>query len=229
MSRIEATRRRREPVVSVVSDFFADSALTVALDLRQPAAYLALLPAAEFGRQVGVDIDWLPVVVAPLKAPTAPAPDDDRSVLHRRRRARALAREIEVYADVQGLVVRDYYRDPDPSAFNLAWLWVRERARARSFDFLSDAFARYWAGRFDPSDGASAERLVDEHGVDAAGFSAWRATDGPASAERVAAALAERGVARAPSYLVGDELFVGRQHLPMIRWILEGRRGRGPI
>ena len=28
---------------------------------------------------------------------------------------------------------------------------------------------------------------------------------------------------------VDGEYFVGRQHLPMIRWILEGRQGAGPI
>ena len=28
---------------------------------------------------------------------------------------------------------------------------------------------------------------------------------------------------------VGDEIFIGRQHLPMIGWILDGRVGPGPI
>ena len=44
--------------------------------------------------------------------------------------------------------------------------------------------------------------------------------EGPRELRRVAAALREAGVQLTPAYLVGDELFVGRQHLPMIRWIL---------
>ena len=41
--------------------------------------------------------------------------------------------------------------------------------------------------------------------------------------------LTARGVNSAPTFVVGDELFRGRQHLPMIRWILGGRAGPGPI
>jgi hypothetical protein len=29
--------------------------------------------------------------------------------------------------------------------------------------------------------------------------------------------------------VVGDEYFIGRQHLAMIRWLLADRPGRGPI
>jgi 2-hydroxychromene-2-carboxylate isomerase len=34
---------------------------------------------------------------------------------------------------------------------------------------------------------------------------------------------------QAPGFVVEDEVFYGRQHLPMIRWILEGRSGPVPI
>ena len=39
----------------------------------------------------------------------------------------------------------------------------------------------------------------------------------------------ERGLARAPTTLIDAEVFVGRQHLPMIRWILAGQDGPPPI
>jgi hypothetical protein len=48
-------------------------------------------------------------------------------------------------------------------------------------------------------------------------------------AAELAALLRDRGVSGVPCYLVEDEVFLGRQHLPMIRWILGGRRGPGPI
>ena len=42
--------------------------------------------------------------------------------------------------------------------------------------------------------------------------------------------IAERGLnAGSPAYFVDDEFFWGGQHLDMIRWILAGREGRGPI
>lgn len=44
-----------------------------------------------------------------------------------------------------------------------------------------------------------------------------------------ASGLREMGVFDVPAYLVEDDLFLGRQHLPMIRWLLTGRRGPAPI
>ena len=49
------------------------------------------------------------------------------------------------------------------------------------------------------------------------------------AAAEVARRLSEAGVFQTPAYLLGDEVFIGRQHLPLIRWRLEGERGPGPI
>jgi len=203
--------------------------LRVLLDIRHPLAYLALHPAAAFARELGIAIDWLPLVVPPLHPPSAPGPADDRGVRHRRYRAQAIAREIETYAAVQGLVLRDLYRDPDPSAVNLGWLWIRERRPERLEAYLAQAFRSYWARELDPSSDTAVAALVEALGGDGSAFRSWSAGDGEAAAAALAAELRERGLRAVPCYLVEDEVFVGRQHLPMIRWILEGRSGPVPI
>ena len=43
---------------------------------------------------------------------------------------------------------------------------------------------------------------------------------------RVLARWREAGVVEAPAYLVGDEVFIGRAHLPMIEWIYQARKAR---
>lgn len=212
------------PVTALDSD-----GLAVLLDLRSPFSYLALHPAVAFGKELGIEIDWLPLTTPPLKPPSAPAPGDDRGVLHRRHRARAIAREIEVYGRAQGLVLRDLYRDADAGAFDLAWLWLREHDPARLPAFLGEGFRAYWSLELDPSSTAAIAALLAATGGPTAGFDDWCAEDGPKTAARVADELRERGLSAVPGYLVDGELFHGRQHLPMIRWILAGRRGPGPI
>jgi len=203
--------------------------LSVLLDIRHPFAYLALHPAAALAGELGIEINWLPLRVPPLTPPSAPAPDDDRGTRHRRYRAQALAREIETYADAQGLVLREYYRDGDPAAVDLGWLWVRERHPEQLFAYLAEAFRAYWTLALDPSDEAAVAALVASLGGDGGAFRAWCGDDGPATAAALAAELRERGLFGVPGYLVEDEVFLGRQHLPMIRWILEGRSGPVPI
>jgi 2-hydroxychromene-2-carboxylate isomerase len=203
--------------------------LSVLLDIRQPQAYLALQPAAWLAAECAIEINWLPVVVPPLKAPSEPAVGDDRGVRHRRIRSQAVAREIATYADAQGLLIEEYYRDGDPGPFNLSWLWVRQRHPAHLFDYLREAFRAYWALELDVADDRAVAGLLERCGVGGPQFDSWKRDAGVGIASGLAEELRERGVSRAPAYLIEDELFIGRQHLPMIRWILGGRRGRGAL
>jgi 2-hydroxychromene-2-carboxylate isomerase len=202
---------------------------SVLLDVRHPMAYLALPPTAALARELGVEVNWLPLEVPALHPPSDPRPDDDRGTRHRRYRAQALAREIETYAPVHGLVLREYYRSPDPAAVNLAWLWLREREPERLEPFLTEAFRAYWALELDPSSAEQVAAHARALGADALALASWCASEGPAAAGELARELRERGLSGCPCYLVEDEVFYGRQHLPMIRWILEGRCGAVPI
>jgi len=206
-----------------------DARLTVLLDVRHPLAYLALHPTIELARHHGLEVNWLPVLAPPLHAPSRPHPDDDRGVRHRRIRAQAIAREIETYGQAQGLVVREYYRAPDPTALNAGWLWVRAHARNRLEDYLVRVFRAYWACELDPSETKAVAPIISALDADEGAFEIWSRERGAASLASLAEELAQRGIGGAPCYWIDGELFLGRQHLPMIRWILAGRSGRGPI
>ena len=206
-----------------------DSRLSVLLDIRHPLAYLALYPTIELARGEGVEINWLPIRVPPLNAPSAARPDDDRGIRHRRIRAQAVAREIESYANAQSLVLRDYYRDADPTAAYAGWLWLREHSRERLEDYLTEVFRAYWALELDPGDEKAISKILESLDTDTAGFEAWAVDRGSASALALTEELRERGLSGAPIYLIDSEVFLGRQHLPMIRWMLGGKEGPGPI
>lgn len=105
--------------------------LTVLLDLRHPLAYLALAPARDLGRELGIAINWLPLATPTLRPPTLSASDEDRGTRHRRHRAQAIAREIEIYARQQDLLLSGYYRSGDAEAATRGWLWIRDRNPAQ--------------------------------------------------------------------------------------------------
>jgi 2-hydroxychromene-2-carboxylate isomerase len=211
----------------------ANASLTVVLDIRYPQAYLALGPAMAFARERGLSVDWLPLSVSTLKPPEALAEGEGegRGVRHRRFRAQQIAREIEVYADAQGLRLQDIYRAGDSLAFNRGWLWMRHHHGERLVDYLSEAFRAYWAVEFDPAIETDVATLVDSLVGDGAGeaFRSWSQREGSVVAEKVAEDLRGQGVFGVPSFLVEGEIFLGRQHLPMIDWVLGGRAGEIPI
>jgi 2-hydroxychromene-2-carboxylate isomerase len=203
--------------------------LTVLLDARHPFAYLALEPTRALAKELGIEVDWLPSIGQPLHAPSLPGPADGRGIRHRRIRALAIAREIEVYSSAQGLVLRDYYRAPDPTSLNVAWLWIREFRPLLLESFLRNAFRAYWSLELDPSNPEDLADLIASLGAASIEFRKWEGGIGRARVAALQESIRARGLNGSPCYLVEDEVFYGRQHLPMIRWILTGKRGKGPI
>ncbi len=203
--------------------------LSVLLDLRYPFAYLALHPAIAFAESRAIEINWLPITVPCLKPPTAERPGDGRGIRHRRHRAHAVAREIEIYAQTQGLTLREYYRNEAVEAANLGWLWLRDRFPGRLQPYLVELFRAYWSRELDAANAKQIVALIDSLGADGAAFFSWSGSDGPAVAAAVAKELQDQGLFQAPAYVFEDEVFYGRQHLPMIGWILDGRSGPIPI
>jgi 2-hydroxychromene-2-carboxylate isomerase len=214
--------------VSLSADFEL-ARLSVLLDVRHPFAYLALRPAIAFAHSLGIEVNWLPLTAPTLNPPTAEREGDDRGTRHRRYRAQAIEREIETYAAAQGLALRGYYRDGSAEAANLGWLWLRHRDRGKLETYLTELFRAYWSLELDASNQEQVAAVLESLGADAAAFRDWCSDGGKAAAAALAGELQARGLFQVPAYLVEDEVFYGRQHLPMIRWMLDGRRGPVPI
>lgn len=203
--------------------FLATAALTVALDIKNPECYLALGPTRALARELDLDVDWLPLVTSPPR----PAPaGDDRGARHKRRRVAYRAMDLARYAQVQGLIIRELDRTPDSTLAGMAMLAARSHSDAALHGFLDRAFERYWNVELDLEDHGAIRAILAEVGV--AEFDP-DSNPGREAFAALGASLGAAGLFNAPAYLVEDEVFQGRAHLPMIRWILTGRTGPGPI
>jgi 2-hydroxychromene-2-carboxylate isomerase len=203
--------------------------LTVAIDIRHPFAFLALGPTIEFGRELDIAINWLPRAGEPLRAPSTSGPDDDRGIRHRRSRAQMIAREIAVYAEAQDLKIEAPYRNDPADTAHMAFLYTRAHAAAQLEPFLVEMFRLYWACELNANDRIEVASVVANFGGSANDYLEWSASEGATALEQVAADLNEVGAVSAPSYIACGQAFQGRQHLPMIRWLLEGESGPIPI
>ena len=205
----------------------ASPVLVVAIDFKQPQSYLALGPTRDLARSCGVELDWRPFAVPALTAPRPESPGDDRTARHLRFRARYLERDLERYAAAQGLVLRDLYRAPDTSLAGMGLLFAQRSAGPAAADaYLDRVFTRYWSEHLDLEDERAIRGVLAEAGADAAAFDVDAARP---QYDQCLAELSAAGVILTPAYLLGDELFIGRAHLPMIRWLLEGKAGPPPI
>lgn len=209
----------------------SDAKLTVCIDFKSPQAYLAIDPTYALADELDLEIDWLPLLVAPMTRPEPVAENADRGTRHRGFRAEYAEREIRRHADLRGLVIKEIYRAPvDSSLAGVGLLWVKEHSRECLRGYMARIFDGYWRTReLDIADASAIAGIVEEIGAESEGCAAYLNGEGREALERLQTSLHEAGLFNVPGYVVDEEIFFGRQHLPMIRWLLTDKQGHPPI
>lgn len=204
---------------NAVAAELADSGLTVCVDFKSPSAYLALAATLAMAEQDGTELDWQVIETPPLRKPVQPGPEPDRGVLHRYTRGRYLADDLQRYAPH---ALHDLYDSHRSAAAAVGLLWVKER-QGDVNGYVRAVFLRYWQHQQSIDSVQDIEAILMQSQGDVTGFAAFAAGVG---VERAAALLRQykaKGISVSPTYLLGDEPFHGRQHLPLLRNLLRPR------
>lgn len=186
--------------------------LTVHVDFKSPAAWLAIGPTLALAKKHGVPIDW-----QPFPAFERPVPDlPEKATVgetHRKVRAESRRRIFRKYAALQGLELR--FAD-EPKGTDLA-LGALARIAGDRTAYVQACFAAYWQDGADLNDPETVTALIAQ--TVAAPFAA---DPEPCDAALVEATESAEsiGIVDAPAYLIADQLFIGREHLPWIEEIM---------
>ena len=198
----------------------ASAAIEVAFDFTSAASLLAFKPACRLADDLGVAIDWLPFPTQ-TRTPAAPNKNETASERHLRVRAEYVARDTARYAKAQGIEMNRDAQGVDSALASAGCLWANRHGVGRAY--IERTLLPFWAGRLDIEDHEALAGLLADLGTpEFAGCDAKELREHRA-------ALEERGVFNVPTFLVADQQFVGRQHLPMVRWLLGGQEGPGPL
>jgi 2-hydroxychromene-2-carboxylate isomerase len=200
--------------------------VTVVVDFKSPAACLAVAPTRALESRLGQQFTWLPFTAPGIGRPKPAAPDEDRGARHRRVRTEYLASDLRRYAESRGLDLGDVYRERDVTLASLGLLWLRHRAPVLAGDYVARVFDHLWQANAGAADLAFVETSLRDT---AAGFREYTAHDGPPELATVREELQALGVWNVPAFLSHGEVFIGRQHLPMVEWLATGRAGPAPI
>ena len=185
-------------------------------DFASLASLLAFRPTCALADEANVAVDWLP-----LSSPPRPAAHggegETAGARHRRVRAAYFAHDNARYVRWQGIAVRRHGAGVDAALVHAGCLWANRCDAGRAF--LERTWPAFWANELDiETPEVVAEALA---AVGAAGFDESVARG---MLREHGARLAERGVFTAPSYILGEELFLGRAHMPLIRTLLSARQ-----
>ncbi|MCA8903505.1 MAG: DsbA family protein [Hyphomonas sp.] len=187
--------------------------LSLFIDFKCPASYLAFDPTVALASHLGTRVDWHAFRSRQDRLP-AERTDETRGETHRRVRAGQRRATHLKYAGLRGveMVFRD---DPGESDVALSALDCR---LADPLSFVWHAFRAYWVEGADLNDAPTVLSLLEKTGNPVRRIELETAV---ASFDARQTQLEEDGIFITPTYRLADQMFVGREHLPLIERIMQ--------
>ena len=212
----------------------APAPLTVYIDFKSPYAFVAMQPTYELAESLGIAIDWRPLTLdIPSFAGSAKLDRADRVLESERSSAqwtwvKYAYHDARRYARLRGWTLRGTTKIWDTTLAGMGLVFAKGQGDAVTRRYIEITFERFWKRELDVEDLAVVESVLREAGAGVRGFR--ESTENEAREKYLAeqVAIFEAGIFGVPGYVVEGEYYWGREHLPRIRWILEGRRGRAP-
>jgi 2-hydroxychromene-2-carboxylate isomerase len=212
-----------------VTELLPEDKLNLCIDLSHLSSFVALNGARHLAGQFGIELNWLPLVKLSARS-TGKVQVDDPLGEYKARRARAKKmfadRELERVSVLLGISAENGQTQFDPTAASEGLILLKE---------------------------ADASQQVCWHYVEAIYSAAFRKNQPIETSDQVAsvlnsldivlpekndtsrklaeiqAALLEAGIFDSPTFVYQGERYLGRQHLPLLNWILGGRKGVPPV
>ena len=211
-----------------------DATLAVYIDMKSPYAFIAIEPTRAMAASLGIAIDWRPFTLD-IPSYLGSARLDERGRVASSNRTpqqwtgvKYADRDARRYASLRDKTLRGTEKIWDSSLAGIAMLWAKQQG-AELFDrFVDEAYARFWRRDLDIEDLGVLAAALQQVGAEVDGFRAFASGPGRAAHDQLNQTAFDAGVFGVPTYLVGDEMWFGREHLPRVAWLLGGGEGSAP-
>ena len=177
-----------------------------------PYTYLAMAPAYALERSHRVRLRFIPFAVKIRRVYGDLAERSERDW----HKLRYLYRDVRRFANERGLIIRAPRKIYNARLAATAGLYA---GRCGKFQPYSDrVFERFFKRELDVEDSAAIEAIVEEVGLDAAGFKRYAADEGPAELAEAFAEGDRDHIFGVPTFVVEGEPFWGNDR---IGWVIK--------
>ena len=182
------------------------------IDLRSPYSFLAKDPAYGLERDFDVELRLRPFA---LNIAGAVNLSDPEAIARGMRKIKYFYLDARRFANQRGITLLGPKKIFDQTLVHLAWLYADQTDHGRALVDL--AYPRFFKRELDYEDRNAVVALLQDAGVDAAGFDGYAAGDGPQELKRHQAEAEQQGVFAVPTFVVDGELFWGQDRIDFVR------------
>ena len=196
--------------------------IDIYIDFKSPYAYLAINPSIKFAKRNELKINWLPCVLEIPDFLGSAKVDDQRNIIesdrnpHQWRRVKYSYMDCRRYANIRDITIRGPQKIWNTQLISIALLWTKNNNYELTELFIEYVFEKFWKRELDIEDYSVITNILKHIGINSNFFKEWSINDGKKELEVITEKGQEKGVFGVPSYYFDNELFWGREHLPMI-------------
>ena len=200
--------------------------IEIYIDFKSPYAYLAIDSSIKFAKHNKLEINWLPFVLEIPDFLGSAKVDDQRNIIesnrnpHQWRRVKYSYMDCRRYANIRDITIRGPQKIWDTQLISIALLWTKNNHYELTELFIKYVFEKFWKRELDIEDNNVITNVLKHIGISNNGFKEWSINGGKKELEVIIEKGHEKGVFGVPSYYFDNELFWGREHLPMIEAII---------
>ena len=126
--------------------------------------------------------------------------------------------DVRRYANREGLTIRGPRKIFNSTTAGVGMLYAQIQNVFRPYHDL--IFERFFKRELDIEDIAAVGTVLAEAGADIESWSVYAMEEGPAAVRRIQSNAEADGVFGVPTFVIDNDIFWGREHLPVIQEIL---------
>lgn len=208
--------------------------LRVYIDFKSPYAFVAKDPTFYLESQFDLEIDWYPLTLnIGSFLGTAKKSNNGKVVENNRSPRQWLAakyayKDARRYAELRGLTLKGTQKIWDSSLAGIGLLWAKQHGHDVLKAYMDSTFEKFWKRELDIENIEVVCAELKNAGADVQGFESFATGEGRKVHDEMQEQFLDAGYYGVPTYVIDDEVYFGRQHLPRVRWHLGGCDGAMP-
>lgn len=208
--------------------------LILYLDIKSPYAYLAKDPAKQLEREFGIEVDWRPLTLNIPSFLGSARVDEEKKVVEQNRTpqqwqaVRYAYYDAKRYARLRDILIYGPRKIWDTNLAHIGWLYAKAQGREIMMRYLDHVYELFWKREIDVENLDEVETALSHSGCKVGEFANFARNEGKYQLEALQQEISTAGIFGVPTFVIDREIFFGREHLPMIRWILHGKKGAAP-
>lgn len=193
------------------------------IDFKSPYAYLSIVPFRNFAKSLNINIDWYPYIVNIPESLGSAEVDKNKNIIINNRnssqwkRVKYLYMDCRRQANLRNITLKGPLKIWDTTLSSIFFLYVKHYKPELLDAFMDEVYLRFWKRELDLEDMNVLHDVLINIGVNSNDVLKWIKLKGQSELNKVMDNANKTGVFGVPTYILNNEIFWGRENLPLLK------------